>query len=96
MRTMLTVVIDTPAGNAAVKDGAIGKYLDELAQQLKPEAMYFFATKGKRTALAVFDMTDSSQIPAICEPIFQGLNAEVELQPVMNAEDLQKGLAGLG
>ena len=38
-------------------------------------------------------MPDVSQIPPIVEPLFLGMNAEVRLLPVMNLEDLQKGLA---
>ena len=37
-------------------------------------------------------MHDSSDIPAIVEPLFMGLDAEVELLPVMNTDDLRKGL----
>jgi hypothetical protein len=37
-------------------------------------------------------MKDSSDIPAIAEPLFMGLNAEIEMLPVMNQDDLQKGL----
>ena len=36
-------------------------------------------------------MHDSSDIPAIVEPLFMGIDAEVELLPVMNVDD-GKGL----
>jgi hypothetical protein len=40
----------------------------------------------------VFDLKDPSEIPGIAEPFFMHLNAKVDFCPVMNAEDLQKGL----
>ncbi len=63
---------------------------------LKPEAAYFFPMNGKRGGFVVFDMTDPSQIPVITEALFQELEAEVELYPVMNQEDLTKGLTEVG
>jgi hypothetical protein len=38
------------------------------------------------------DMHDSSDIHGIVEPLFMGIDAEVELLPVMNVDDLRKGL----
>jgi len=37
-------------------------------------------------------MHDSSDIHGIVEPLFMGIDAEVELLPVMNVDDLRKGL----
>jgi hypothetical protein len=37
-----------------------------------------------------FDMRDASDI--FVEPLFKGLGAEIALLPVMNADDLRKGL----
>ena len=37
-------------------------------------------------------MEDSSEIPVIAEPLFQNLNADLTLTPVMNAEDVKKGI----
>ena len=65
------------------------------AEKLKPEATYFTTVHGKRTAMFFFDMTDSAQLPPIAELLFQELDAEVEFTPVMNAEDLKKGLASI-
>ena len=35
-------------------------------------------------------MDDASQIPAIAEPLFLGLDATVQIHPVMTPEDLEK------
>jgi hypothetical protein len=43
----------------------------------------------------VFDMADSSDLPPFAEPFFQGLNADVQVAPTMNGDDLQKGLSQL-
>jgi hypothetical protein len=65
-------------------------------EQIKPEAAYFTSDHGKRTAFLVFDMQDSSQMPVLSEPFFLQLNAEISYTPVMNMEDVQKGLSQLG
>ena len=41
-------------------------------------------------------MPDSSDMVAFGEPFFMGLDANVEVVPVMNGDDLQKGLGKLG
>jgi len=40
-------------------------------------------------------MQESSQVAEIAERFFFGLNATVEMVPVMAAADLQKGLASV-
>ena len=93
MRMMLKVTIPVEAGNKAIKDGVLPRTMQSTIERLKPEAAYFLAEDGKRTAFYFFDMTDASQIPTIAEPLFMGMNAALLLVPAMNAEDLQKGLA---
>jgi hypothetical protein len=80
------------AGNRAFADGSLQRTIQGLMERLKPESAYFFPDEGKRSAQFVFDLQDTAQIPALVEPLFSGLNAEVRLTPVMNAEDLRKGL----
>ena len=92
MRMMMKVSMPVEPANAAIKDGSLPKTMQELAARLKPEASYFYTECGKRTALFVFDMKDSAQMPVIAEPFFMRLNAGVELHPVMNADDLKAGL----
>ena len=92
MRMMLKIIIPTDAGNQAIKDGSLPRVLETAMSTLKPEASYFLAEGGLRTAMIFFDMTDSADIPSIVEPLFMGIEAEIELLPVMNADDLRKGL----
>ena len=96
MRMLLTVSIPVAKGNAAITDGSLARVLEAAMGKLKPEAAYFATIAGKRGGFMVFDLTDLSQIPAIAEPFFQELEAEVTFAPVMTAEDLQKGLASAG
>jgi len=84
------------SGNQAIKDGTLAAVVQRTAERWKPEAMYFATFNGERTAYLVFDLPDSSGIPSFAEPFFTELNAGVELAPVMNGDDLQKGLSQLG
>lgn len=93
MRVLLKVQMDVEAGNRAIKDGSLGQILEKTMDRVKPEATYFTAIDGKRTALIFFDMEKPSDIPAIAEPFFMGLNAKVDFLPVMTPEDVQAGLA---
>ena len=92
MRMMLKIVIPTETGNQAIKDGSLHKIFEAAMNKLKPEAAYFLPEHGLRSAMMIFDMKDASEIPVIVEPLFAGLNARVQLLPVMNADDLKKGL----
>ena len=93
MRTLLRVTLDVVASNKAINDGSLPKIIESTIQRLKPEASYFYTIHGKRGCMMVFDMKDPSEIPQIAEPLFTKLNAEVEFHPVMNADDLQRGLS---
>jgi hypothetical protein len=93
MRMMLKITVPTDVGNRAFKDGSLAKAIEATMKKLNPEASYFFASHGHRSAMLFFDMKDTSEIPVIVEPLFAALHAEIELLPVMNAEELQKGLA---
>ncbi|NII28436.1 hypothetical protein HB364_25360 [Pseudoflavitalea sp. X16] len=92
MRTLLRVVMDVTAANKAISDGTLPQIIETTMDKLKPEAAYFHASDGQRSCFMVFDLKDPSEIPGIAEPFFMNLHAKVELCPVMNAEDLKKGL----
>ena len=83
------------AGNEVIRSGKIQKFFDAIMPDLKPEAAYFFPEGGQRAGLLVFDMQESSQVVDVVERFCFGLGANVEMTPVMNAEDIQKGMAKL-
>ena len=92
MRMMLRVTVPAEDGNRGVKDDSLPKAIQETMRKLKTEATYFAAAQGCRSAMFFFDMQDASEIPPIAEPWFLGFNAEAELLPVMNADDLKLGI----
>jgi hypothetical protein len=88
MRFLFKISMPVEAGNAAARHGF--QTIAQILGQQKPEAAYFIAEHGRRTAMLIINMDDASQIPAIAEPWFLALNASIEVQPAMVAEDLQK------
>jgi hypothetical protein len=78
-----------------ITDGSMEKAIQTMIEQLKPEATYFAPSGGKRCAYIVFDLQEPSQLPPLTEPLFQGPHAKVTIAPVMNLEDLQKGMVAL-
>jgi hypothetical protein len=92
---MMKVHLDTEAGSRAIADGSMPAVMQETLGRLQPEAAYFGPDHGIRTAFIVFDLEDPSQLPSITEPLFSTMSATVEMFPVMDREDLQKGLGQL-
>lgn len=95
MRIMVRFRFPAEAGNELIESGKVAKVMELLAKDLKPEAAYFYPDLGERGGFFIIDMQESSQVAGVAERFFFGLGAEVELTPVMNTEDLQKGLSGI-
>jgi hypothetical protein len=94
---LLRVSIPAETGNAAAKDGTLGPTIEGILADLKPEAAYFYADdNGCRAGSIIFDMKDSSQIPAAAEPWFLAFNATLSFRPVMNPQDLAKAGPSIG
>ncbi|MFD3335308.1 hypothetical protein ACFWV1_22040 [Streptomyces sp. NPDC058700] len=96
MRMLLKVQMDTQASNEAIRQGTLQKTMESALSELHPEAAYFGTESGCRTAYLFFDMTDPSQMPKFSEPFFMELGARITYSPVMNREDLGKGLDAIG
>ena len=88
--------MDAAATSKAIQDGRMPKVMQSTLERLKPEAAYFGPDGGQRTAFIIFQMDDPSQLPSISEPLFSEFNATLEFFPVMDRDDLARGLSALG
>ena len=97
MRFVVKITIPVETFNAAVRDGSAGRKLQQILDDTKPEAVYFYEDDGKRGDLMVVTLEKTSQIPAIAEPWFLYFDAGVEFHPCMTPQDLAAaGLEALG
>ena len=96
MRMMVRFHFPASSGNDVVRSGKLNKVFEQLMADLKPEATYLYPEQGERGGILVFDMQDASWVAGVVERFSFGLQAKVELIPVMNPDDLQKGLATVG
>ncbi len=92
---MAKISIPVESGNRAIVNGSLPSVIQRTAERWHPEAMYFTTFDGRRTAYMVFNLPETQDIPPFAEPFFTELNAEVDIAPVMDGADLQKGLTQL-
>ena len=95
MRMLMKINIPVEAGNKAVREGTLGKTIQQILQAIRPEAAYFVAESGQRCGYLVVNLESASKIPALAEPWFLALNAAIEMYPLMTPEDLQKASADI-
>jgi len=95
MRWMVKFVVPAEYGNEMVKSGKIGQNFHALMEDFKPEAAYFFPEEGRRSGFMIIDVADSSDLVRVAESFWFGLRADITVKPVMNGEDLTKGLGGI-
>ncbi len=92
MRMVLKATLDTEKANRMLQEGRMQEVLGRIMERLQPEAAYFYGEHGRRNMFLVFDMQDSSELPPITEPLFNEAGAEVYITPVMNQDDMMKGV----
>lgn len=92
---LVKLSIPVESGNRAILDGSLAKTMQAILEEQKPEAAYFGAEDGKRTAFLIIDLKSASDIPALAEPWFLAFNASIEATPVMTPQDLAAGGPGM-
>ncbi len=97
MKMLTFIKIPHEPFNTLVKNGRAGEIIGRIIEELRPESIYFTEHHGTRGAVAVFEVEDSSRIPALAEPFFLNFNADCEFRIAMSPEDLRNaGLNELG
>jgi len=97
MRILLQISIPHEPFNSFVRDGTVGAKMEQILKATKPETIYFTEQDGHRGAVAVVEMSEASQIPAVAEPWFLAFNADVKMRIAMTPADLAKsGIDKLG
>jgi hypothetical protein len=95
LRVLIRAMIPTTAGNKMVKEPNFLKNLQDYVKKFNCEASYFLEVNGNRTMVFVLDLPSPDMIPAIAEPLFQNFEANVEIHPSMNLNDLEKAVSNI-
>jgi hypothetical protein len=97
MRMLMKVWMPVEPFNTLVRNGTAGAKMQQVLEDIKPEAAYFTAQDGHRGGIIVVNINDTSEIPRYAEPFFLNFNAEVQFHPAMTPEDLGRAdLESLG
>jgi hypothetical protein len=92
MRFLIRTRIPTEPGNKMIQDPDFLKKLEDYMNKVKPEASYFMPIEGQRSCAFIVNAERNEQLPAMVEPLWQWMGANVDVIPVMNSDDLKRGL----
>ena len=97
MKMLLRVIMPIEPFNSMVKKGTVGKTLEKIMGDLKPEAAYFTLTDGKRSALMVININKPGDYVKYAEPFFLQFDAQCKYEIVMSPEELKaSGIEEIG
>lgn len=97
MRMICFVSLPPEPFNSMVTDGTAGEKIQEILDEIRPEAAYFTTYDSGRSAILVVDVEEASEIPSLAEPWFLTFEADVDFKPAMTPEDLgRSGIEELG
>jgi len=92
---MMKVLLDTPKANEMARNGEMGPTLKAILDDAKPEAAYFVAEEGRRSAVIILNFDSPSDVPRYAEPWFLAFDATVTIQPAMTPDDIQAAAGGM-
>ena len=86
MHFILKAAIPVDAGNRLIK-GDMEATFNKILGDVRPEQVYFAVADGQRTIFMVVDVQDPTDFVRICEPLWLGLEADVDVYPTMTSEE---------
>jgi len=92
MKFLVRLHMPTEHGNKMLQDPNFPKKLEGVLNQIKPEAVYFTPIEGERGIYMIVNLPSADMIATIVEPLWMTFNCKLDLTPVMELSDLQKGL----
>lgn len=95
MRYVIRFHFPVEQGNAVLRDPNFGDKMRGILSDMQAEAAYFTTVEGQRGGYIVVNFDEASKIPAMAEPLFLWLKADLEFIPVMLPEDLGKAGADI-
>jgi hypothetical protein len=91
VRVLFKITFPVERFNELARKGAAGQKLGAILEATKPEAVYFTGAQSGRGAVAVYDLADGSQVPAVAEPWFLTFDAHIEYSVAISGEEMAKG-----
>jgi len=95
MWMLLRVSIPIDPASAGAKAGTLGSTVEKSWPISRKPAYFFADDNGNRSGTIVFDMKDTSESPAISEPLVLAFNAKVSVRPIVNPLDFAKAVQRL-
>ena len=78
-----------------VKDPNFLNNIEKYIKDFNCEATYFTEFDGNRTLIFVLDLHSTDMLPVIGKPLFSGFEANVEIHPAMNFDDLKNAISNM-
>jgi hypothetical protein len=92
MRFMISARAANEKVNALIKEGRFPQTFQSIMEDLLPEAAYFTDVDGVRGGYFIVNLDDASELASKTEPLFQALDATIQVHLVNTAEDVQKAM----
>jgi len=97
MKMLLRIIMPNEPFNTLIKKGTVGKVLEKILSDLKPEAAYFTLENGERSALLVININRPGDYVKYAEPFFLEFNARINYEIIMSPEELKNsGIEEIG